>query len=562
MSKGETPTDPAAEFGKAETPRAGTHSAGTGTGLRKRGMPRAGVIGGMLSALALVAAGGGLVSAASLAPQSPASRRLEAPVASVPAGSSVGVCPGPARLLQGTPVGTDPQFSPESATAKTAVSAAVLGSNAGAVPGSRLAALKGTPLVEIAKGASAATASTPAPRTPVLVAGVVTERAVADVSVLSADAQDNHRAAAGAVVGYAAEDGDLQGSAAAACQQPGNDLWLVGANTGLGRSAVLNITNASSTPATVSLDLYGADGQIQAPGSRGLLVAPGSTRSIVLAGLAPGQERLGVRVRSTGGPVAAVIQQSLLRGLTPGGIDFITPGTAPSVRQVMSGLDIQDPAGLTALTAKPGFADAGPALEIAVPGAADAVVEVKLYGRDGQKALPGGGVVTAKAGAVTEVSLAGVPAGTYTVAASSDVSFAATARLTRGLKSEDAADVGFSAASARLGSQHIVAVPATGDRQLVFGAPEGKATVSYAPITADGKIRTAATAGVVGGTTVSVKIPADVGGSPLVGYVVSAAGDPAYGALLLGRDGRQDISAVAVAPEAAGQRQVPVTLGY
>jgi hypothetical protein len=553
MSKGEIPTDPAAESARAETP---------GKGLRKRGLPRAGMIGGILSAVALVAAGGGLVSAASLAPQSPASRHLEAPVASVPAGSSVGVCPGPARLLEGTPVGTDPQFSPESATAKTSVSAAVLGSNAGAIPGSRLAPLKGTPLVEIAKGAAAPTASMPAPRTPVLVAGVVTGQAVDDVSVLSADAQDNRQAAAGAVLDYAAEDGDLQGSAAAACQQPGNDLWLVGANTALGRSAVLNIANASSTPATVSLDLYGAEGQIQAPGSRGLLVAPGSSRSIVLAGLASGQERLGVRVRSTGGPVAAVIQQSLLRGLTPGGIDFITPGTAPSVQQVMSGLDIQDPAGLAALTAKPGFADAGPALEIAVPGAADAVVEVKLYGRDGQKALPGGGVVTAKAGAVTEVSLAGVPAGTYTVAASSDVSFAATARFTRGLKAEDAADIGFSASSARLGSQHIVAVPANGDRQLVFGAPGGKATVSYTPITEDGKIRTAITADVAGGTTVSVKVPADVGGSPLVGYVVSAAGDPAYGALLLGRDGRQDISAVAVAPEAAGQQQVPVTLGY
>lgn len=540
--------------------------AATGPSPRKGRLPRAGVIGGILSAVALVAAGGGLVSAASLTPQNPASRQLEAPVAAVPAGSSVGVCPGPARLLEGTPVGTDPQFSPESATAKTAVSAAVLGSSAGIIPGSRLAPLKGAPLAEIAPGAaptaSAPAASAPPARTPVLVAGVVPQREVDNISVLSADAQNNHQAAAGAVLSYTAEDGDLQGSAAAACQQPGNDLWLVGANTALGRSAVLNLTNASSTPATVSLDLFGSEGPIQAPGSRGLLVAPGSSRSIILAGLAPGQERLGVRVRSTGGPVAAVIQQSVLRGLTPGGVDFITPGTAPSVSQVAAGLDIQDPAALAALKAKPGFADAGPALEVAVPGATDAVVEIKLYGPDGQKALPGGGVVTAKAGAVTEVSLAGVPAGTYTVAASSDVSFAATARLTRGLQAGDAADIAFSAASARLGSQHIVAVPRAGDRQLVLGAPAGRATVTYTPITADGKIRTAGTADIAGGTTVSIKIPADVGGSPLVGYVVSAAGDPAYGALVLARDGRQDISAVALAPEAAGQRQVPVTLGY
>jgi len=579
MSKGknEAPADPAAGTTAAtaaagttvEAPAGGSSAAGTGaagTGAagsrrRKRGVPRAGVIGGILSAVALVAAGGGLVSAASLAPQSNASRQLEAPVASVPAGSSVGVCPGPARLLEGTPVGTDPQFSPESATAKTAVSAAVLGSSAGVIPGSRLAPLKGAPLVEIAKDAAPA-ATAPAARTPVLLAGVVAQREVDNVSVLRTDAQDNRQAAAGAVLSYSAEDGDLQGSAAAACQQPGNDLWLVGANTALGRSAVLNLTNASSTPATVSLDLFGSEGPIQAPGSRGLLVAPGSTRSIILAGLAPGQERLSVRVRSAGGPVAAVIQQSVLRGLTPGGVDFITPGTAPSVRQVVSGLDIQDPAGLAALTAKPGFADAGPALEIAVPGAADAVVEIKLYGRDGQKALPGGGVVTAKAGAVTEVSLAGVPAGTYTVAASSDISFAAAARLTRGLQPEDAADIAYSAASARLGSQHIVPVPPAGDRQLVFGAPDGRATVSYTPITEDGKIRTAATAKLAGGTTMSIKIPAEVGGSPLVGYVVSAAGDSAYGALLLGRDGRQDISTVAVAPEAAGAQQVPVTLGY
>lgn len=540
--------------------------AATGPSPRKGRLPRAGVIGGILSAVALVAAGGGLVSAASLTPQNPASRQLEAPVAAVPAGSSVGVCPGPARLLEGTPVGTDPQFSPESATAKTAVSAAVLGSSAGIIPGSRLAPLKGAPLAEIAPGAapaaSAPAASAPPARTPVLVAGVLPQREVDNISVLSADAQNNHQAAAGAVLSYTAEDGDLQGSAAAACQQPGNDLWLVGANTALGRSAVLNLTNASSTPATVSLDLFGSEGPIQAPGSRGLLVAPGSSRSIILAGLAPGQERLGVRVRSTGGPVAAVIQQSVLRGLTPGGVDFITPGTAPSVSQVAAGLDIQDPAALAALKAKPGFADAGPALEVAVPGATDAVVEIKLYGPDGQKALPGGGVVTAKAGAVTEVSLAGVPAGTYTVAASSDVSFAATARLTRGLQAGDAADIAFSAASARLGSQHIVAVPRAGDRQLVLGAPAGRATVTYTPITADGKIRTAGTADIAGGTTVSIKIPADVGGSPLVGYVVSAAGDPAYGALVLARDGRQDISAVALAPEAAGQRQVPVTLGY
>ncbi|ABK02588.1 hypothetical protein Arth_1194 [Arthrobacter sp. FB24] len=534
-------------------------AAGSLKSLNARALSVRGTVAGMASAVIIVAAAGSLVAAASMGPQSAGSRPLEAPLAAVPAGSNVGICPGPARLLEGTAVGTDPQFSPESATAKSLVNAAVLSTNSGALPGSRLAELNGNPLTEIAKDPGSPTASA-AP--PALLAGVVSQRIVDSVSVLSADAVGNQQATAGAVMSYTATDGDLQGSAAAGCQQPANDMWLVGANTSLGRTAVLNLSNASSTPATVSLELYGAQGQIQAPGSRGLLVAPGTTRSIVLAGLAPDQEKLSIHARSAGGPVTAVIQQSVLRGLTPGGVDFIVPGAAPATRQVMSGLDIQDPASAKALTAKQGFADASAALQIAVPGPADAVVEIKLYGRDGQKALPGGGVVTAKGGSVTEVSLAGVPAGQYTVAASSDVSFAAAARLARGLKSDSATDFAWSAASARLGSQHVVTVPRGGERYLVFGAPGDRAKITYTPVTADGKVRAAATADIAGGTTTVIKVPAEVDGAEVLGYVVSASGDAAYGTVLLEENGRADVATVAVAPGAAGQEQVAVKLGY
>jgi len=522
----------------------------------------AGTVGGIVSAAVIVAAGGGLVAAAALTPQGPGSRALEEPLAAVPAGGSLGICPGPARLLEGTPVGTDPQFSPESATAKSTVSAVVLSSSAGVLPASRLAGLTGGPLVELAKAAPASAAPAPGPAAPSLRAVVVPQRGVDAVTVLSADAQGNRQPSAGAVMSYTAADGDLRGTAAAACQRPANDLWLVGANTAVGRTAVLNLSNASGTPATVNLDLFGANGPVHAPGSRGLLVAPGSTRSVILAGLAPGQEQLSVRVRSTGGPVSALIQQSVLRGLTPGGVDFISPGTAPATRQTIPGLDIQDPAALAALTGKPGFADAQPALQLTVPGAADARVEVKLFGRDGQKPLPGGGVVTAKAGSVTEVSLAGVPAGNYTVAASSDVSFTAAARVSRGLKAEEAIDFAWAPSSARLDSVRVVPVPASGTRSLIFGAPEGRATISYTPITADGKVRAGAALDVAGGTTASLQVPGDLGGSPLVGYLVSAAGEAAYGALLVQQDGASDISSIPLAPGVAGQEQIPVTLGY
>ena len=533
-------------------------TTGSGATARPTGRTRTAAVAGVAAGAIILAGATALVAAGSMLPLPESSKSLPPAAAAVPAGASVGVCPGPARLLEGTEAGTDAQFRPESATAVTTVTAAVL-SAGGVVPGSRLARLDGTGAVEIAKDPGAAPATAPPQE---LRAGVVADKAADQVGVLSANAVANQNASAAAAMKYTAGDGDLQGSAAASCAQPSNDQWLAGASTTVGRTSVLALTNASSTPATVSLELFGPGGQIQAPGSRGLLVAPGTTRSVVLAGLAANQAQLSVHVRSAGGPVAASIQQSVLRGLTPGGVDFIAPGTAPAVRQVVTGVDIQDPAGISALTARPGYEDAGPSLQLTVPGASDAVVEIKLYGRDGQKALPSGGVVTAKAGAVTEVSLAGVPAGQYTIAASSDVSFIAAARMSRGLQPGQASDVAWVPSGVRLGSQHVVPVPKGGLRQLVFGALDTRATITYAPITADGKVRAAATADIAGGTTAAIAIPEKAEESEVVGYVVSASGDAAYGAVLLGQDGRNDVSALAFLPAAAGQETVPVRLGY
>jgi len=420
--------------------------------------------------------------------------------------------------------------------------------------------LGGGTVAEIAK----APTSTPTPTSgpPVLSAGVASISPVTGPSVVAADALGNEQASLAANLSYSATDGDLRGLASAQCQPPGNDAWLLGANTAVGRTAVLNLSNASETPATVNLELFGYKGQIQAPGARGLLVAPGTTRSVNLAGLAPGESQLAVHVRSTGGPVAGTIQQSVLRGLAPGGVEYLSPGTGPSNLQVMSGVDIQDPAATKALAGKSGFADAVPALQIAVPGSTDAVVQVSLYGANGERKVPNGGVVTVKGGSVATLNLDGVPAGSYTVKASSDVSFVASTRITRGAKPEDATDFAWSPASARLGSQHLVAIPRDGQRLLSFGVPVGRATVSYAPVTADGKIGKAVDVDMSGGTTSVIELPAKSGDAVVAGYVVSASGDPVYGALVLGKQGRPDVSVVAIQDAAAGLEKVPVSVGY
>ena len=536
-----------------------SRSAGSSRSSSSRSSNR-GAITGVLSAVVILAAGGGAVAATSMVPEPSGGTSVDIRQADVPAGRALAVCPEPARLVNGTVVGTDADFSPVSTTATSALNAVVLSNPAGTVPGSSVAALGGDLVARIAEAPSSTPPPTAGP--PVLAAGVASISPVTSPAVVGADAMGNEQASLAANLSYSATDGDLRGLAATQCQPPGNDAWLLGANTAVGRTAVLNVSNASETPATVNLELYGYEGQIQAPGARGLLVAPGTTRSVNLAGLAPGESQLAVHVRSTGGPVAATIQQSVLRGIAPGGVEYLSPGAGPSNLQVMSGVDIQDPSGVKTLAAKPGFADAVPALQIAVPGSTDAVVQVSLYGANGERKIPNGGVVTVKGGTVATLNLDGVPAGSYTVRASSDVSFLASARVTRGTKAEDATDLAWSPSSARLGSQHLVAVPRDGQKFLSFGVPEGRGTVSYAPVTADGKVGKSVDVDMSGGTTSMIELPEKSGNSVVAGYVVSASGDPVYGALVLGKQGRTDVSVVAIQDAASGLQKVPVSVGY
>jgi hypothetical protein len=114
----------------------------------------------------------------------------------------------------------------------------------------------------------------------------------------------------------------------------------------------------------------------------------------------------------------------------------------------------------------------------------------------------------------------------------------------------------------RLGSQHVVPVPQGGIRQLVFGALDARATITYAAITADGKVRAPSTADIAGGTTASIAVPDKADDADVVGYVVSASGDAAYGAVLVQQDGRNDVSSLAFQPAAAGQETVPVTISH
>ncbi len=493
---------------------------------------------------------------------------ISVPAAAVPAGDYSAVCPAPPRLFEAAVGGGDPAFSPASGTARTTVSALVLSDLSATITGSAITpADGGDPLAVIRDFMPETTESQDAPASSSedgltnRVAGVSRGVVVTAPSVLRAQPQGGLTPVAAATTTYTATDGDLRGLAVTGCQAPSSDFWLMGASTTVGQSSVLTLTNPTGTPATVRLELYGQDGPIEAAGSRGQLVAPGETRQIVLAGLAGNQESLAVRVRSDGGRIAGFVQQSVLRGLTPGGVEMLSPTGGAGVTQVLPGVVVQDDATARRIREQEGYGSAAPQLQVLVPGSSDAVLDIKVYGSDGEVALPEGGVVTAAAGSVTAVPLEFLPEGNYTVSVTSDVSVVAAARVSRGIDAGEPVDLAGVPAAIRLGSGHAVALADGADSSLVLGAPSGRGEVTLTPVAADGVLGDPVMIGIAGGT--SVTVPSSSLGRNPAGVIIDATGDPVYGAQVLTLAGaRSGVSVTSVPAGATGPQSIPVQLGY
>lgn len=531
---------------------AGTVQAGGRSEIRKRRRQRAATA---AAGVLVLAAAGAVVAGSLVIPTGEAGGPVDIAAADVPAGPLTAVCPAPLRLLTGSVAGTDPQFSPVSESAKTNLSAVVLSGPGNPVPVSELLQADATTSIKtIAENVPDAR-----PLAGVRSAGVVSGFSVSDTALLSAEPSGTLQATANAVVGFSATDGDLSGLAAANCQSPGNDMWLMGARTTVGATAVLRLTNPSESAATADLDLYGSKGRIEGAGSRGILVPPGETKQIVLAGLAANEASLAVRVRSSGGPVTALVQQSILRGVTPGGVELIQPATPASPQQVITGVRIQNPADTKKVAAQSGYESVAPALQVAVPGSTNAVVSVRILDAGGDVSVPGGGVFTVPAGGVGQLPLDSLPEGTYAVEVTADVSVVAAAVTGRGAKEDAPVDLAVAPAGERLGSEHLAVLTAGADSVLSFAAPSGAAEVRLTGVGQDGSLKEERVVAVNGGSTVTVK-PADVG-SDLAALLVSTTGDALYGAQVL-TSGDAGVSVLPLPKGNVGGLSVPVGLGY
>ncbi|HEX3003429.1 MAG TPA: DUF5719 family protein [Angustibacter sp.] len=289
--------------------------------------------------------------------------------------------------------------------------------------------------------------------------------------------------------------GDERGASSATCLAPSDDQWLVGGGTDVGRRGRLVLANPHDAPADVTVDVLTPDGAVaRTPGST-VAVPPHARVVLLLDALAAKATSPVVHVRSTGGSVAAVLSDTYLEGTTPRGIDDVVAAMPPARQTLVPGVRV----------------DGKAVLRLAVPGDAEAVVQLTALGRSGAADLPDDGVVRVPAGGTRDVSLASLPKGDYGVRVVSDVPVVAGAWVER-RSGGGAGEFAWSASSGPVTSLAGMALADATDgarTDVVLSAPSGDAHVDVVTVAADGTASTRRV-DVAAGTTQTVPVSGSV----------------------------------------------------
>lgn len=227
--------------------------------------------------------------------------------------------------------------------------------------------------------------------------------------------------------------GDYVGFASAGCRAVGGDSWLVGGATTTGRTTLVSLTNPTEVAATVTLEIFDESGAVSAAGTAGIVVPPNGQRVLSLAGFAPGVASPVVHVTSTGGQITAELQQSIVRGLDPGGVEIVGPTQLASRSVVIPGIVVTD---LEAVQALRGMVtqtdDLITVVRVFVPGEKAATISAMLTPADTERD-PIVFSLDLTAGVVTDIPIEELETGSYSLQIESDVPIVASARTTSAL---------------------------------------------------------------------------------------------------------------------------------
>lgn len=172
----------------------------------------------------------------------------------------------------------------------------------------------------------------------------------------------------------ASSQGADRGLSMASCPRPSSSQWFAGVDSSAAGVAELVLLNADAQDAAVDVAVYGPQGRLAAPGSRGIVVAARSSRVVPLGPLFSAAQPVSLQVSTSAGRVAAMVRQRVLRGDRTAGADWLPPTTEPASAVVIPGL----PSGK-------GRRD----LVVVNPGERTASVALQVLGADGASAVLG-----------------------------------------------------------------------------------------------------------------------------------------------------------------------------
>ncbi|WP_062216342.1 DUF5719 family protein [Streptomyces sp. NBRC 109706] len=188
--------------------------------------------------------------------------------------------------------------------------------------------------------------------------------------------------------------GEGVGTLGTACQTPDTEFWFTGASTEDDRHDYVHVVNPDEAATVVDIEIYGADGRLEAEHGQAITVPGGSNVAVRLSTLLRDPEPgLAVHVAARSGRVGAqieVVDEKL-------GTDWLPPVTAPVADTlVLPGI----PAGVNASR-----------LSVFAPGEEDIALDIGLAGPTGTITPAGHESISAHAGTVTTVDLGDITQG-------------------------------------------------------------------------------------------------------------------------------------------------------
>lgn len=255
------------------------------------------------------------------------------------------------------------------------------------------------------------------------------------------DAQDNDEALAGLTVSGVGE-GDLLSLSAQTCVVPSRKLAFAAGSTVVGEDAVLIISNPAEKPTSISIEMFGEDGDLLVTPAT-LTVGAMSTAMVLPGTWSPGAASPAILVTAEGAGVAAWLQTSALDGEVPLGLDTVQAMT-PQTSVVLTGVT----------------ASRESTLRIGNVGSSRTEVDVTMLTDSGEEPLEGAQGIPVPANSTVSVDLAALPSEVHALLVEADQELvAAVTETTPGTAHPDVRDATYFARTVVGASRSLTSSP-------------------------------------------------------------------------------------------------------